>query len=178
MKNPFLIGVVALLSCGPSAGETANQEIGAPVASPKPVLLSKTTLNIENASDGSCSTLSLISGGRKLISEETCHGWSVEGCDDSLIMVGRGVTKDWAFFSGRNKALSLSELAVDELRTRDPSYEWVHFRVGKIECRESELVMKIEGSVLPKGATGSLHAASGVIKVNGQGEASVEINQD
>lgn len=167
MHKKFLV-FLALNGCG-AAPQNDAQSL-APARGASIATASRWGIDIENAPDGSCTTIRF--GGRsREESFEACHGWYTAGCDDLVVVVGHGVQRDTGIVFGprANGRRDLYRLLERALAQRRPGFEWLQLSFQQAKCKQGGLEIPFEGAMIARGATGAAISANGVVIVSGNG---------
>ncbi|HKR23721.1 MAG TPA: hypothetical protein VJS15_00545 [Allosphingosinicella sp.] len=167
--------VAAMDQVGDRAGANANT-----AGEPR---LRHTQLDIEDASDGSCSGVSMANGNGRRTMIDSCHGWIVASCNHLLFFHTRGVRADEGLIllprrSGSDDPdqLSATALIASAVTERLGSgNEYLHLRFDQPQCTQSGFTLPFNGSFIARGASGPARAMRGELVVNADGSRSVRI---
>lgn len=135
-------------------------------------------LRVEQYSAGSCATVSLEGVAKPMV--DSCHGWSIDDCDGTLVIRSRGIKLDNAIVlrpSAGNNQLEVVHLqnSLNEALKRNigDSYEYLDLGFFEPRCSPTGATMDFRGSAIKIGATGSASAVKGVIHLTDNGTNSI-----
>ena len=191
MKTKAWLSIMTLFGFLASSCDDANGSVMAPGDDNRPIAdqraiqpqtVTRMLVEIENASDGSCSNVSEVTSRGKSGMIESCHGWIIASCSDLMFFQTRGVRADAGTIvvpsagQPEGRRLSATELVNSAVRARfGRSNEYLHLRFSQARCTASGFDLPFEGSFIASGVSGPANPMHGILSVDERGRHSIEI---
>jgi hypothetical protein len=178
------VGSCTLRDAGPPEHDTGQAflTIDRPEANRGGIV--RTRLEVEDASDGSCATVSVVGQARSIPAVDTCHGWILAGCDNLIFAHGRGVRTDTAAVLLVDQSNSkdrdvprdlLPAIQLSVAQNVPENIDILHLEFGQPRCLETGMQVSFTGSVIANEAEGASREVTGEVRIDGEANATVRL---